>query len=174
MRYNPENTQAKLRGVPIEKRVFIYDATIVIEFLNETLMPYNYFYDQQGKLRENIGEEPALSLGDLYEYYKMFRQQKPYTSPIESRYKFSIIMKKLHLDRNGWRFNVRRVGRAQIIYLFPSLLRVKVDPEIRKNFPPLKRGLSEGQVEVEHADHIEPDTNDPSQFPAEGNDLPGY
>lgn len=170
MRYNPEKTNRRLEGVPMKDRVFIYNAAIIIEFLNQTFMPTAYFLkpeeianigpaeDLKPKHMRNPAdlEEKKLTVGDLYDYYKLFRQHKDYTAPIESRYKFSVIMKKLGLMKNGWKFNVKRVGRAQLIYLAPAELRVRVDSEIRKAWPPGAINLSGAQVEIEPKDTLEP------------------
>lgn len=153
MKYDPKKTSQRLRGIPVENRAFIYDATILLEFLNQTFMPNEYFEKMDPKEKLTY----RLSIGDIYEYYKMFRDAKDYTAPIESRYKISVMLKKLLYEKNGWQFDVRRVGRGQLIYFSPLLLRVKVDPEIKKNFPP-KTSVPTAQelaVEVTKQDHEE-------------------
>lgn len=192
MRYDPKNTNEKLKNVPFKDRSFIYNAAIIIEFLNETFMPTWYFLrpemvDELGArdLKASDLKNPkdmeghSLPIKDMYEYYKLFRQQKLYTSPVESYYKFSIIIKKLLYKKNGWKFRVRRTTRHQTVCVSPAQLRVRVPLEIRKLFPPPVMNISEGQVEAEikdeevESERVEPDTNDPSQFPAEGSDI-GY
>ena len=169
MRYDPNKTSERLKGVPVQDRVFIYNAAIIIEFLNNTLMPTAYFLKPEELHKIGPGQdfkpehmkdpkdlnEFAFSLGDLYGFYKLYRQQKDYTAPIESRYKFSVILKKLSLHKNGWKFNTKRVGRAQIVYFSPALLRAKVDPEIKKMWPPGQTNILEGQVEVSPKDMSE-------------------
>lgn len=216
MRYDPEKTKERLDGVPMKDRVFIYNASIIIEFLNQTLMPTAYFLNDLGLKTMGSGQfelrflkdpkaiyEKRFSLGDLYEFYKLFRQQKDYTAPVESRYKFSVILKKLSFAKNGWKFSVRRVSRAQFVYFAPAELRVRVPLAERSLWPVGSSNLSQGQIEVTPADldqseevervevkpdtfkeatyefnidvePFEPDTNDPSQFPAEGSDIEGY
>lgn len=146
----------------MKDRVFIYNASIILEFLKQTLMPTAFFLNSEGfksllpgvdierkhlKNPDDL-EKEKFTIGDLYEFYKLFRQQKDYTSEIESRYKFSIILKKLNLIKNGWKFRFRRVGRAQLVYLSPAQLRVRVPLEIRKLFPPGGMDLDKGQVEI--------------------------
>lgn len=145
----PNNINETLSGVPIEKRVFIYDATIIIEFLQSTFMPLPYHITPDALKSVGAGHELSkkdlkdsskydalfLSLYKLYEYYQAFREHRPYTTPIESRYKFSIIIKKLLLPKNGWQFEVRRVGRAQLIYVGPCELRAQATPEMRQLYP---------------------------------------
>lgn len=179
-------------GVPKENRVFIYNASIIIEFLDKTFMPISYFLNtpamneigygteiQPKHFKDQKQMEHKMTTGDLYDIYKLFRQQMPYTSEIETFYKFSVIMKKLRYRPNGWQFRVRRTGRAQLIYLSPVLFRVKVDPEIRKAYPPGALNLSAAQISLTPEDHqddvkVEPDTNDSSQYPAEGSDTLEY
>jgi hypothetical protein len=235
MRHNEEGTKKRLDGVPINNRVFIYNAQIIIEFLNATFMPTHFFFHEQGmkiftpggSLKPEMMKDPKVfedekyTLGEMYEFYKLYRQQKDYTSLIETRYKFSIILRKLDLLKNGWQFNFRRQTRAQFVYFAPVQLRVKVPLEIRKLYPCGLIDLNEGQVEVKPEDYddvqpedekigidpaepgedktvevvtegpkfvevkvdefkeeqfeidvpVEPDTKDPTQFPASGEDL---
>jgi hypothetical protein len=192
MRFNEETRKNNLDGVPRDKQVFIYDASIIIEFLDKTFMPLNYFlnYQAMNEIGPGIEIQPKhfkdpkdmekkMTMGDLYDIYKMFRQQMPYTREIESHYKFSVIVKKLRYRPNRWQFRVRRTGRAQFIYLSPLELRVRVAPEIKKQYPPGGTDLAAGQVPLTPEDHqdevrVEPDTNDPSQYPAEGSDTVEY
>ncbi len=145
----PKDINKSLAGVPMSKRSYIYDATIIIDFLNATFMPMKYHLTQEAFYRIGGGlfirkddlkdpfiySELFLSLYQMYEYYKMFREHRDYTRTIESRYQFSIIIKKLILSKNGWQFEVKRVGRAQLIYVGPVMLRAKVPTEIRDKYP---------------------------------------
>lgn len=157
MRYDKNKTQKRLKGVPIENRSFIYDATILLEFLNQTLMPNSFFETPEGKA---LLPQAKISHGDLYDYYKMFRQQKDYTHELESRYKFSVMMSKLLLMKNGWQFERRRIGRGQIVYFSPCILRVKVDTALRKMFPPAKIDMANAVLKVTKEDHEDPRDDD--------------
>jgi len=171
MKYDPEKTTERLKGVPLENRVFIYDAAIIIEFLNQTLMPIKYFLSEKGEQEisgidkfdpENFKSKDTLtehriSIGTLYDYYKAFRQQRDYTAAMESRYKFQIILRKLNWAKNGWCFDVKRVGRAQLIYFAPMMLRVKVPKAERALYPPAKARIEETPVEVTPTDHNDDD-----------------
>lgn len=169
MNYNEQKTEERLRNVPREHRVFIYNASIIIEFLSKTLMPLPYFIkaNSMQKLmsgesliatdynRESDYENESLTIGELYDFYKMFRQQSDYTTPIESRYKFSVILSKLDYIKNGWQFEKRRVGRAQLIFLRPAQIRVRVPEEVRKQYPPGPANLSKGQIGMTMGDMTE-------------------
>ncbi len=162
----PKNINHKLSGVPIENRVFVYDASIIIEFLNRTFMPLSYHLTREAMLEVGAGktvkpghlkdpkryDDLFISVGDIYEYYKLYRDQMPYTAPVETRWKFGLIIKKMILTKNGWQFNVKRVGRAQIWYAGPIELRAKVPLDIRKNFPIGPANVSAGQVEMKPED----------------------
>lgn len=144
-----KNINQKLAHVPVQQRVFQYDATIVIEFLAATFMPLAYHLTPSALKTIGAGSEIRktdlvkperygelfLSMYQLYEYYKLFRESRPYTSPVETKYKFSIIIKKLLLPKNGWQFEVKRIGRAQLIYVGPLELRAKVPLETRNLYP---------------------------------------
>lgn len=181
MKYNTEKTAERLHGVPLENRVFIYDAAIIIEFLNQTFMPISYFLSPKGYKeiggtnpfeKENFKDPNTLetyreSIGTIYDWYKMFREQRDYTAPIESRHKFQIILKKMNFNKNNWCFDVKRVTRAQLIYLAPTLLRARVSAEDKAMYPPMKSKLEDTPVEVSVADHndddIETDTEETPQ-----------
>lgn len=175
MRFNQDKTNDRLSGVPLKDRVFIYNAAIIIEFLNETLMPLSFFLkpeiivdlpsrdlDKKDFKNPEDFNEQRISMKDLYEFYKLFRQQKEYTAPIESYYKFSVIVKKVSFKRNGWRFIVRRHGRDQTVMVAPAQLRVRVPLEVRKLFPPPIVNLSEAQVETSIDDDEIPTAEHPS------------
>lgn len=158
----PKNINQKMRGVAKSDRVFIYNAAIIIEFLNSTFMPTVFFLNFEGRSKIGPGieirppmmnnpdllEYHAISIGQMYDYYKMFREQKEYTAEIETRYKFGLIIKKLTFTQNGWQFNVKRKGRAQINMVAPAMLRVKATAEDRSSFPVGEKNLSRGVVEV--------------------------
>lgn len=167
MKYDPNLTKEKLKGVASKNRVFIYNAEIILEFLEKTFMPTGYFLNSEGLKTLSIGKEmkPFLfnnpkdlqeqkkSLGDIYELYKIFRQQSPYTTPVESRYKFSVILKKLCLLKNGWQFHVRRHTRGQIVYFSPVLLRIHAPIEERREHIPGDNPSETPTVEVTQEDH---------------------
>lgn len=151
MKISPDSVNKRLQNVPIEKRVFLYDATLVIEYLNSTFMPMSFVLKKEAFTvvgpgnpisAENMNnpdlfthESAWLSMHKLYEYYCMFRNSRGYTAPVENKYKFGIIIKKLLLPKNGWQFNVKRQGRAQLIIVGPIVLRSAVSPEVRKAYP---------------------------------------
>ena len=105
MKYDPKKIKEKLKHVPMEKRVWIYNADIIMEFLDQTFMPTAYFLKPTFNPRpgkkieasefyspENLDYE--MTFEDLYKIYLTFRNYKNYTSEIESWYKFSIIINK--------------------------------------------------------------------------------
>lgn len=166
MKQFDEKSQERLEKVPRKNRVYLFNADIIIDFLNQTLMPIHYFVKPEtiSKLKpgvplakffmknENDLEEHRLTIGDLYEYYLLFRQQKDYTTPVETRYKFSVILRKLSFSQNGWQFLLKRYTRAQFIYVSPVQLRVRVPIEIRKNYPPGELIVGKGQIDIEPED----------------------
>lgn len=144
----PKNINQKLSGVPIENRVHYYDATIIIDFLNRTFMPLSYFVKPEFlqkigasvKPQMNHMKDPTkfmdtfISVSKMYEYYQLFRNQMDYTAPVETSWKFGLIIKKLLYSKNGWQFNARRSGRAQIWQAGPAVLRVSVPVNERSQF----------------------------------------
>lgn len=144
-----KNINEKLAHIPMKNRVFQYDATLVIEFLAGTFMPPVYQLKTEALNRIGAGsdikkedmKEPEkfgalfISLYDMYNYYAKYREYKGYTAPIESRYKFSLMIKKMLLPKNGWQFAVKRVGRAQLVYVGPCELRANVDAGIKVMYP---------------------------------------
>lgn len=177
MNYDQDKTAEKLKHVPVKDRVFIYNATTILEFLNKTFMPTYYFLNQEGAKRMGPGvtiekrdlnnpddlDNCRFTLGEIYDFYKMYRQQSDYTSEIESRYKFSIILKKLSYFKNGWKLNTKRVGRAQFVYFSPLLLRIKVPVEVRKDIPPANPDLLKSQVTIEPEDLNETETEEETE-----------
>lgn len=156
-----KNINQKLKGVEIENRVYLYDATIIIDFLNRTFMPLPYFVKKESLPLIGANVSPKMehmkdpqkfldqfmSVGKMYEYYLMFRQQMDYSTPVETRWRFGLIMKKLLYSKNGWQFNIRRVGRAQIWHAGPVMLRVQASAEDRNTFAVAKTNVLAGQVE---------------------------
>lgn len=141
-----EKTRENLEDVAIAHRVWIYDASIVLEFLRSTFMPTQYFI-KEGYLNSDstpdimkhfkypLTREAYLPLSTVYEYYLMFRQQRPYTKEIETRFKFGVILKKLRLRQHGWLVDKRRFGREQNVLYGPLMLRVKANLDDRTKFP---------------------------------------
>lgn len=144
MKINQKKIKEKLKEVDEKNRSFIYDASIILSFLRETFMPTKYFIGNyvpntasQIELPhfEKKAREVAISAGDLYGLYVIYRQQKDFTRTIESRYVFGIIVKRLRFYKNQWEFRAHRKGVAQIWYLGPLRLRADVDLDIRSKFP---------------------------------------
>lgn len=157
MKITDETTRERLKDVPIEKRVFIYNADIILEFFRETFVPIKYFIKKESSLKPgqqiighitDVGEKSAMTLNDLYEMYLLFRNHKPYTADIETKYKFSIIVRNMRWYKNEWEFIVKRRGREQEIVVYPLMLRTRLQQIITKE--PVN--LSNAQVEVELKD----------------------
>ena len=196
MKINEFTVEKRLKRVAEEHRVFIYNAEIVIEFLNYTFMPTRFFLKPDAELGPAIDlEEKHLTdpdaLGDqlldvntLYEYYRLFREAKSYTAEIETLFKFKVILGKMRLLKNGWEFFRIRKGRAQIVSYAPLVLRAKVPVEIRDQYPIIKTNVAEGQVPTDLEDFQEEDieeldkkideilTAEPPQTPGLGEHLP--
>lgn len=144
MKINETAVKERLAGIPDSKRSHIYDASIVIEFLTQTLMPTAYFLPpgfspQPGtplgqKSMRKVSEGKSMMVRDLYELYLQFREEKDYTSRIESRYIFGIIIRNLRYYKNKWEFVIYRVGVAQLWYLGPVMLRADAPLEDQKRF----------------------------------------
>jgi hypothetical protein len=143
--------------------VSVHNASVIIDFLNRTFMPLHYFiipsvlmkiktskdiFKKNDYFRPEEFDTARMSMGDLYQIYRIFRQQMDYTSPIESRYKFSRIVTKLQYFKNGWQFSKVRKTKAQLIYLYPVLLRCNVPELIKKDFPADGLNLSKAQVKL--------------------------
>lgn len=157
-----KNINQKLKHIPTNNRVYCYDATIIIEFLNRTFMPLPYFVKLEHLSKIGSGvqveksmlknpelfDESFVSVGDMYDFYMMFRQSVDYTTEVETRWKFGLILKKLLYPKNGWQFIVKRVGRAQLWYAGPTMLRVKAPAVDRVTFPIGKTNVLAGQVEA--------------------------
>lgn len=145
----PKYINQRLAKVDIPNRVFIYDVSTIREFLNVTFMPTRYYlkpeiipkvgagyeinkYDLNDPSKES---DYSIDMNQLYDYYKLYRDSKEYTTPVETKYKFSLIIKKMLLPKNNWQFSVKRFGREQKVKVFPCCLRSKVPPEIKTKFP---------------------------------------
>lgn len=161
MKINKELVQERLAGIPEEKRSHIYNATLVLEFLTATFMPTAFFLPVNFKVQPGIplgeksmraiAKDKAISISDLYDIYLLFREERDYTAPIESKYIFSIIVRNLRFYKNGWEFIPWRVGVAQIWYIGPLILRTNVPDDVRKNFASklLNKSISATTVEAD-------------------------
>lgn len=157
-----------LDGVAFRDRVWIYNADVILEFLNSTFMPTRYFIKDEYEMsvekpdlhhhfKNPLTRNSYLPFNKVYEYYMLFRQQRPYTKEIESRFKFGVILKKMTLGKNGWLIEKKRVGRDQQIFVGPLVLRVSVDLEMRSKFPVNKMNLSESEIKFSPHDVEEVD-----------------
>lgn len=158
-----EKIRENLEDVAIAHRVWIYDASIVLEFLRSTFMPTQFFIKEEylnGDETPNImrhfkyplTRDSYIPLSTIYEYYLMFRQQRPYTKEIETRFKFGVILKKLRLRQHGWLVDKRRFGREQIVLYGPLMLRVKASTEDRQRFPVTQLPNTSVQISTKDAD----------------------
>lgn len=168
MNINHEKTQERIKNIPPENRVFIYDAEIILEFLKQTFIPTHFFLKSDpkiglsGKVLEQTDFKEdyefanfSLPLETLYEYYLLFREQKDYTAPVETKFKFNLIISKLRYNKNGWEFIRRRHTRNQIPTAYPFLLRVRANDEIREKYPvnyTNKTDVESSQVDVQYSD----------------------
>lgn len=169
MKHNPDTTKKRLSGVPYKDRVFVYNASIIIEFLNRTFMPLPYFVPVEkiaakngkplGKLDLLMGpydeKEHRGPMKDLYDLYLLYRQQAPYSSPVESRFQFSIIVRRMLYLKNGWQFMVRRTSRSQVVTVAPLLIRSQAPVESQRAFPAPATNVVAGQVEAPAIDEPE-------------------
>lgn len=179
MKINHEKVQERLAGIPPSHRSYIYNASIVLEFLAQTFMPTRFFLPEGftpepgmplgEKSMRKISADKEMTIGDLYNLYLIFREEKDYTARIESRYIFGIIIRHLRYQKNGWEFVLWRVGVAQVWHLGPLLLRTKVPAEQRKNFPP-KVERKEVEAATVEADPVQPVEESAGMIEA----APGY
>lgn len=146
----------------MENRVWIYNASIILEFLDQTLMPTRMFLKgdgiqvqpgnniSKGDLKDfSILNDYSMSADELYNLYLLFRESKPYTIEIETKYKFKLILSKVKFFSNGWEFIRMRRGREQVIHFAPVMLRSKASAKLRDQYPPTRKiDLSKGQVPV--------------------------
>lgn len=168
-----KNVQERLKGVPLEKRSYIYNASIILEFLAKTFMPTRYFFAEGfeapvGQIDDGdfkaISRDKNLSMKELYELYRLFREEKDYTIEIESRYTFSVIIKHLRLYANGWEFKVYRVGKAQIWHVGPLCMRKDVPFEIREQFSHPEKIENQEIVEADPVTNDEEEEEEVEQF----------
>jgi hypothetical protein len=165
MKINEAKTKDRLKGVAMENRVWIYDATLMIKFLNETFMPTKMFLVGDGigiqpgqsirvtSLKDrSILDDYQMSFEEIYQFYLMYRDQHSYTNPIETRYKFKMLLNKMKLYKNNWEFIRMRRGREQKVFFAPVMLRSKASLELRTTYPVPKINLSEAQIPVEMQD----------------------
>lgn len=163
MNYRKKKIKKRLENVPLRNRVWIYNAELIIEFLNRTYMPTKFFLSTEGALRgkeDDLLEEDfqgfqntqRISLDDLYEGYLLFREKENYTAEIESKYKFSLILNKMNYQFNRWEFRKSRYSRNQIIMYGPLQKRADFTADVRAGYPIEKTTLEGGQVEVNFQD----------------------
>jgi hypothetical protein len=131
MRINEEKTQERLSYTAQEDRVYIYDASLVLEFLRETFINPKAFIvtERLERLGDEISRELfaeasnfqklGLSKAEIYEEYIKWRMTKPYSTPLEKMWKFFVILKRMRFYKNGWQFASYRKGTAQIVYFTP-------------------------------------------------------
>lgn len=158
MRINKENIDRRLEGIPDNKRSHIYNAMLVLQFLEETFMPLRYFLPKEfkpepmrlgEKSMKKISDGKALSIGQLYDLYRLWREEKPYTKEIETRYIFGIIIKNLRYYRNGWEFAYYRVGSAQIWHVGPLVMRNQAPLDAQREYKPEVPGAEASSVEAD-------------------------
>lgn len=145
MKINQKLVKERLSGVEPKHRSFIYDASIVIEFLRTKYMPVKYFFPDvkavpgedlvAGTDFKRIAKQHPLLMRDLYQLYVLWREERDYTRKIETRYVFSLIIRHLRFYQNGWELYVFRVGKDQIWHAGPLVLRMDVPAEERGPIP---------------------------------------
>lgn len=156
MKINEENVRKRLEGVPENKRSHIYYAGIIIEFLEQNFVPTRAWLPELYKIFPGTpvdnkefsasAREYRMKLSELYDLYLRWREVKDYTSEIESKFKFSVIIRHLRLYKNGWEFDVYRVGSAQVWYLGPIAF-TKDLPQTRRKIEPAT--VDRGSVEYD-------------------------
>jgi len=145
MKINQKLIKARLDGVDPKHRAFIYDASIVIEFLRLKFMPIRYFFPDAKPVAgkdlttgydfKKTAKKHSMLMRDLYHLYLLWREEKAYTRTIETRYIFALIIRHLRFYQNGWEMYVHRVGHDQIWYVGPLVLRMDVPIEERGPIP---------------------------------------
>ena len=160
MKFKEENIQKKLASVPEENRVWIYNAAMVLEFLNKNFIPTQYFFQPEVKeirggealtknhLQLGCDRKFSMSVNDLYKKYMWYRDTMGYTSPIESFFKFKVMLNKMRFYKNGWEFFKHRRGTDQEIWFGPLLTREQAGKEISDSFPIPQTNVAAGQVDV--------------------------
>ncbi len=169
MKINKDRTKERLDGVPESERVFIYDAGLIIKFLSETFMPPAAFLPEGYKVPKSLqiedrgflerGKKDSMPISHLYEVYQLWREQKDYTRDVETKYIFSLIVKRLRFYRNGWEFNIFRRGTAQIWHAGPLVFRKDVSPAERERYsvPKKEPTVDERVVEANPLEDLEGD-----------------
>lgn len=133
-----ENTQ-KLSHVPAPMRVFCYDASVVIDFLETCYeQPYPLLIISEMKpftlYNKKYFKNPAhymryrRSMLDLYGEYILWRKGTDYTVPIESEYVFKMIIGKMRFSRNRWQFVRFRGKPDQTVYITPLVPKGQMPP----------------------------------------------
>lgn len=176
MKINEEKLRERMKSVKPENRVYIYDAQIIIEFLHATFMPLHYFLNPDGvaalersvELEKKFFKSPiefhnkALRIQQMYDYYLLFRQAMPYTAPIETLWRFRIIVKKLRWRNNGWQFGITRRGVDRFWYASPAVLRSSISAEEKMAYPVPGKNVEESQVEMKPEDYKDEAEDDPT------------
>ena len=165
MRIDEEKTQARLRNVPLNERAHVYDAGIIIEFLQKHIINPKTFLGEilpgeKIKQRDfkNIEDVAglAVSKGTLYDIYRTWRAQVNYTKKVETLWVFGLILSRLSFQRNGWQFMSFRKGRDQIVYFTPMKARLTAkEEEIIAS--PIKVPPADVTIEPTPADYNEPE-----------------
>ncbi len=128
MKINEVKTRKRLENIDLQNRVFIYDGTLILEFLRETFVNPKEFVDMPEDILEYgrdqfKDQENFKGLGmfkeQIYDLYLEWRDIKDYTTAIENRYRFFLILGKLTFRRNGWQFTKYRTGTDQSICFTP-------------------------------------------------------
>lgn len=176
MKINEEKLRERMKRVAPENRVYIYDAQIIIKFLSATFMPLQYFLSDEGieELKRPIeldkkhfknpddAHEKALRIQQLYDYYLLFRQAMPYTRPIETLWRFRLIIKKLRWYRNGWQFKISRRGVDRFWYASPAVLRSSIPAEEKMAYPVPGENVEQAQLEMKPEDYKDEADDDPT------------
>lgn len=142
MKINEKNVRERLDGVPDKQRSHIYYAGLILEFLDQNFVPTIRFLPTLYKVFPGTpidnadfsaaSKEHRMKLSDLYDLYLHWRNVKEYTTEVETRFKFSIIVRHLRLYKNNWEFNVHRVGTGQVWFVGPIAL-IKDLPAIARH-----------------------------------------
>lgn len=131
MKINLEKTQQRLSTTAPEDRVYIYDASLILEFLRESFINPKAFVDVNriDATTNEVTKEAfhdsenfkalGLSKAELYELYIKWRLKKTYTTRLEKMWKFFLILRRMRFYKNGWQFGSYRQGSAQIVYFTP-------------------------------------------------------
>lgn len=130
MKLDEKKIKERMESIDPQNRVFIYDASIILEFLRDTYVnPRFYLIDptlssEEVFARSNFkNKDDYIGLSQkrekIYDEYVKWRVNKDYTAPIEASYKFGMILGKMRFARNGWQFNPMRRGLHQVVYITP-------------------------------------------------------